>query len=61
MYRKSKPERHAEDEELLEVQSAISVVSKRLARKLMQIRKGGQPYGTSEKSCRYRRRASRMQ
>lgn len=50
---KEKQEYRADDDELIEVLSAISVASKRLAKKLMQTRKGGQPYGTSEKSCRY--------
>lgn len=46
---------------------SISHVSKRLAMRLdalaepCQSKEGGKPYGTSEKSCRYCRRAPRMQ
>lgn len=43
-------------EELIEVLSAISIITKDLTRKLIQTKKGGNPYGTDEKdeSC-YRR------
>lgn len=61
--RNAKSKTRSEEIQLL---NAISRVSARLARNLKllsisQAEEGGQPYGTSEKSCRYCGRASRMQ
>ena len=43
-------------EELIEVLSAISIITKDLTRKLIQTKKGGNPYGWKRCSARHRKK-----
>ncbi|MGI6235747.1 MAG: hypothetical protein ACOYI6_10940 [Christensenellales bacterium] len=61
-----RPRNCAEDEELIDTLIAISVVSKRLARKLAllaaqsQFKEGGKPDEQDERNGRYDRRPAQM-